>query len=100
MVRVFPLFALATIVPRRRPANPSIYCPPAKRLRLIDCEKLEQTCPYGDLVKICPVGSSTMANPPWPCRLKLLTRVASLHKNTSISLLFFANDETSKGLVK
>ena len=31
-----------------------------------DCEKLEHVCAYGDLVKICPVGSSTIINP--PCR--------------------------------
>ena len=55
---------------------------------------------YGDLVLMLPSGSSTIAKPPWPWNVTPIIRLPSLHKNTSISLLFLAGLVTSNGLVK
>ena len=44
--------------------KPSTNIPPLNACLFIDCEKLDPVCMYGDLVSICPSGSSTHINPP------------------------------------
>ena len=81
------LVILSTISNGMLLTKPSTNIPPLNACLFIDCEKLEPVCMYGDLVSICPSGSSTHINPPWPCTVMLRKIVASFIKKTSISLL-------------
>ena len=66
------------------PANASTYIPPLNACAFLLLEKLEAVWMYGDLVRICPTGSSTHIKPPCPCTVTLRIIVASSIKNTSI----------------
>ena len=78
----------------------SMYIPPLNAFAFLLALNEDATCTYGDLIKICPSGSSTCAKPPCPCIDTFMILFASFIKNTSISVLFLAVLELFDGSVR